>query len=54
MALLCSAVKSTSNHIDQRWKALQGGPGWRATAPLLGRQMDGYSDITQQEESYMV
>lgn len=43
-----------SNHIDQRWKALQGGPGWRATAPLLGRQMDGYSDITQQEESYMV
>jgi hypothetical protein len=42
------------NHIDHQWTVLQGTPRWRATAPLLGKQHKGYSDITRKVENYKV
>lgn len=38
--------------IDQVWKKLQKSGKWYAFNPLVGRQMDGYSDIEGKEVSY--
>lgn len=48
------ASKQPKHHIDQQWKALQGDSRWRATAPLLGKQREGYSDITHTHVDYNV
>jgi hypothetical protein len=48
------AIRNPKNHIDQQWKVLQRTPRWRATAPLLGKQHQGYSDITHKVVDYNV
>lgn len=38
--------------IDQNWKKLQPQSDWYAFNPLIGKQMDGYSDIEKTNVSY--
>jgi GR25 family glycosyltransferase involved in LPS biosynthesis len=38
--------------IDQAWKKLQRNAKWYAFNPLVGKQMDGYSDIEGRNVSY--
>ena len=40
-----AASRVPKHHIDQAWKVLQRSGEWRATQPLLGTQLPGYSNI---------
>lgn len=38
--------------LDQNWKKIQSKYNWFCTNPLLGKQIDGYSDIEQKNIDY--
>lgn len=51
-ALRASGAPPIQWSIDMIWKSLQVPDQWLITSPVMGYQMEGYSSITNQDQSY--